>query len=595
MAQDAPSCAIMRRMNRRDFFFRQKVTEGEIDAAFSDAEDAIHQGFVDLGFYGLMVGLVASQHSPTNLTVDVTGGSGRSPQGERIAAPSTQQVDLSVDWQNVSTAVNNPGNSKIISLFVKFTRALSNPRTDGNGANVYYDRMESYRYFVTQGAEAVSPSAPPLESDGLLIADITITNGQTMIVNANISTSRRQDLVIGTGSPVTLRTGSYLAAIQALLDSLNALYAGSGPSFPATSVNYAGSGTWVGAQAGLPASSVEVAIDSLVTILGSASAGASGAHKLGTDALVGASGTIVAGSIFAALTALKSATNHEYAGSGAWADASSLAASSTETAIDTIVSVLGNTGGAAKLGIAARTAWFGGRTNPATTIYLAVDKIITDLAATTAGDDGAERVGLQARSAWLGGRTNPAGDVFAGIDKIITDLAVTTAGDDGAERVGAQANGTLSAGSVRSQLDQLDTLKAALAGATFTGEVRQPRLNTSIQDIGVIASNTSVGAGVGLVRVQQPSTNTSYNIALQDPASGHPIIFVKFFGSIAASRLVYVVQPSDLNVSNPANYYGLWGPAALQGGYIFGWTGSRWEMLMAFGGVAGNGGGTLAS
>lgn len=79
---------------------------------------------------------------------------------------------------------------------------------------------------------------------------------------------------------------------------------------------------------------------------------------------------------------------------------------------------------------------------------------------------------MSAMSAWAGGRTNPAQvSLHATIDKIITDLAATAASDDGAERIGAQASGTLPGGSVRSQLDALDSLKAALAAASnhFTG------------------------------------------------------------------------------------------------------------------------------
>jgi hypothetical protein len=88
------------------------------------------------------------------------------------------------------------------------------------------------------------------------------------------------------------------------------------------------------------------------------------------------------------------------------------------------------------------------------TLDAAIDRIVTDLGG-SGGANGADKVHTAARTAWLGGRTNPSGSVFDGLDKIITDLAVTTAGDDGAERIGAQATGDLTVGSVRSQLDYL--------------------------------------------------------------------------------------------------------------------------------------------
>jgi hypothetical protein len=73
---------------------------------------------------------------------------------------------------------------------------------------------------------------------------------------------------------------------------------------------------------------------------------------------------------------------------------------------------------------------------------------------------------MSAFSAWLGGRTNPAAaSVHVAIDKIITDLAAASAADDGAERVGAEAHGFVSAGSVRSQLNAVIDEMARLSVA----------------------------------------------------------------------------------------------------------------------------------
>ncbi|MGD9749367.1 MAG: hypothetical protein AB7W59_00065 [Acidimicrobiia bacterium] len=157
-----------------------------------------------------------------------------------------------------------------------------------------------------------------------------------------------------------------------------------------------------------------------------------------------------------------------------WADATTNPATRLDLQLDKIITDLATTagsGGAARVGIGARTAWLGGRTNPATTVFAAIDKIITDLAGQNLNDDGAERIGIASRTSWLGGRTNPFTTVYAAIDKIITDLAATAAADDGAERIGAQASGNLNAGSVRSQLDELDAEKAGLdLDNTFIGE-----------------------------------------------------------------------------------------------------------------------------
>lgn len=299
--------------NRKDFFFKQLVTEAELDAAFDGLENADRNLAIDLNLVGIAYGLEVTQQAVPNLTVQVAGpGAAYDQLGERMVITATQNVDLSVDENSVSTTVSTPGNSRILSVFLKFRRLLTDLRTDGNSLPVYFDRAESFEFKVAMGAEAASPVAPALRSDQILLADVTRAFGQTTFVNANISTTRRQHMFKTTASTsgLTVNQGRLIQAFQSLVDQ-------------------------IGGQSG--------------------------------------------------------------------------------------------SGGAGVMGIGARTTW-------------------------------------------LGGRTNPAATLFAAIDKIITDLAATTASDDGAERIGAQVSGNLTAGSVRSQLDELDTEKAKLAGGnSFSG------------------------------------------------------------------------------------------------------------------------------
>ncbi len=184
---------------RFDFYFKQPVTEGEMDAAFAGLEQADRDLAVDTLNTGIFANAVVTQHTPTaDLTVDVSGpGTAYSPLGERMFFAPNQTVDLSVDNLSVSTSVGSPGNAKIVSLFLKFDRTLSDPRTDGGGNPIDFRQDESFQFFVTQGAEATSGSEvpPALESDGILLADITLIFAQTQILNADIDTARRQDAV----------------------------------------------------------------------------------------------------------------------------------------------------------------------------------------------------------------------------------------------------------------------------------------------------------------------------------------------------------------------------------------------------------------
>jgi len=184
-------------MDRKDFYYRQKVTEGELDEAFDAAENADHNLMVDQSLVGLLSGNVTEKSTTPDISVDVSATVGYDQEGQRINIPSSENVDVSEDYTSTSTSVAGSGNEKIVSLFVEFERSLSDPRVDGNSQTVFFDRDESYAYFVKQGAESSPPATPPaLEADKLLLADITRSYGQTQIFDADINAiSRRQNMI----------------------------------------------------------------------------------------------------------------------------------------------------------------------------------------------------------------------------------------------------------------------------------------------------------------------------------------------------------------------------------------------------------------
>lgn len=213
-------------MDRKDYFFRQQVTEAELDAGFEGAEQADRNIIADQSLYGVCSGFVVTQAGSPNLTVSVSAGVAYDQAGERIKTPSAQPVDISVDSGSASTAVGSGGNEKIVSIFLAFTRALSDPRTDGNSATVYFQRNESFSFVVRQGAEALlgAAVAPPLESDKILLCDIKRTFGQTQILNASINpyaVNRRQDAYAFSGAITTLRAGLIKTLLLAFLTAFD--------------------------------------------------------------------------------------------------------------------------------------------------------------------------------------------------------------------------------------------------------------------------------------------------------------------------------------------------------------------------------------
>lgn len=330
-------------MDRFDFYFDQEVTEGELDGAFDAAERADRAIINDAGLIGVCAGLSVVENAPTaNLSVQVDVGTAYDPSGRRIRVPSVQTVSLAADSGNVSTAVVNSGNEKVVGLFLRFKRLNSDARTDGNGNPIQFSQAESFEFVVAQGAEAVTPTPPADPVDTVRLAYVTRAFGQTQILNTDIDNTVQKKAIEATGGALSL-----------------------------------------------DAHTIPEAFDEMLTVLDDHINGSVGVHPASAIA---------------------------YAGGSTWADST---------------------------------------TNPAATVEAQLDKIINDLRATTTGNSGAHKIGIAARTAWLDSTANAVGTIYAAVEKIITDLNATA----GAARIGAAANGSsptsLSAGSVRSQLDAL--------------------------------------------------------------------------------------------------------------------------------------------
>ncbi len=598
--------------DRLDYYFRQRVTEAELDLGFAQLEQADHDLAADLGFVGVLANAVISQHAPVpDLTVDVSGpGAALDPQGQRIFFSALQRVSLAQDENGVSTAPSGAGLEKVVALFVRFERALSDPRVDGNSLTVFFRRDESFRFVVAQGGEAPAGEAipPPLRSDAILLADITRTFEQTQILNANISTARRQDAFVAVGSPRSLRRGRTLEALVDLLSFYNAHATGTADRHAASAIDYAGGGPWADGTQN-PSATVEAQLDKLIADL-SATAGA---LRVGAGATASSPNSLADGSVKSQLDALLGFLNAHlkqaagahiasaisYAGGSAWADGAANPSTTVEAQLDKLISDLAGASGADKLGATVASRWADGTGLEASRVKTALEEIISALAASngapkvgaagTAGsphslaagsvksqldsllhalnnhlntasaahaasaisyggagtwkdatavssanveaaidevvsdlaaDAGASRIGTAARSAWLGGRTNPAGvSLLAALDKIITDLGLQVGGDDGAMRVGAQASGNLPAGSVRSQLDALDATSVRTS---------VPNTFSALQTVNGAAGDTS-GA---LATTAAPSVRKLlWEFAINANYKGRLYSSTKFLGS----------------------------------------------------------------
>ena len=351
--------------DRKNYYYKQTVTEAELDAGFDNAEAADRAFISDQDLSGIFQGATVAEAGVPDLTVDVLGPAVIYDQlGQRIFWSPTQNINCAIDEDGAATTVAGGGNAKILTIFAEFDRLLSDSRVDGNGATIYFDRDESFKINVVQGAEATSGSevAPALRVDQIALCDITLLNGQVAILNADIDITRREDSFVLTGTPNNERAGTTRTILQAFQDQINAFIAGGGAA-----IAYSGGANWADGTTN-PATTIELQLDKLIDDLISAS----GAAKINTAA------------------------------AAAWADGTTNPAERLDQRIDSIISDLAAGAGAAKIAIAAGSAWHDATTNPAERLDQRVDSIITDLTA----NNGADRIGVQA--------STPSGIVTAG-------------------------------------------------------------------------------------------------------------------------------------------------------------------------------------
>lgn len=298
--------------NRRDYYFRQKVTEAELDAGFNALEQADFNFSVDNDFTGIVDGMVVSEKSGTpNLSVDVQGpGTAYSKQGERINFSATQNVDVSQDDGGTPTTVGTPGNTKVVSVFIEFDRALSDPRIDGNSLTVYFQRDESFDFSVVQGAEALigTEVPPPIDVNKTLLADIRIENGTTQILNSHtvgaydqIDFTRREDAFKFAGGTIEIIKGNAYDSIDSLLAALNDHIDGAANVHPASQVSYSDIPVWLNGQTldgSTDVDDVQEAIAAVLTDLAKQAAGDSGVHRVGAVGQTAGTESVATGSVY---------------------------------------------------------------------------------------------------------------------------------------------------------------------------------------------------------------------------------------------------------------------------------------------------------
>ena len=479
--------------DRLDYYFRQKVTEAELDLAFERVEKADRNLAADIGVYGIISGAAPTPHSPVpDLTIDLTApGRAYDNLGQRIFFGTGQTVDCAVDFAGIPTEVPSAGQERWLGIFVKFDRLLSDPRTDGNSQQVFFRRDETFEIVVRQAPPGPIGSAAKvaLQPDELLICDVRRGNGQTQILAPDIDTARRQAFIFAQGDAVQIVSGTWTTlqpavdTVQSSFDEVDAEltdhFAGSGRRHGASDID-------IPAHGFVSATTVEGAVHELIDDLSSTASGAPGAQKVGADAVPGTPNALPAGTVDGQLSQILAWLNaHVGAVAGAH-NASAIAA--------------------------VAHSYIAG-----TSVQAQLQEIVTDLGSQAAGTAGASRVGADAVA---GSPTAlSAGTVdgqLATLLSAINDHLNHGSGAHAASAISvADSGGSLTASNVEAALAEIldafedDHFRGNEGNAGQHRAIRQPNLGGTKA---LLWDAIGIGGAAGRLRVYADTTSIWFTL-----------------------------------------------------------------------------------
>jgi hypothetical protein len=186
--------------DRRDFYYRQKVLEEELDAAYEGLENAERALASDLDFVGRTPPSTKADFGGIVWGLDVTFGGGLNiivaagaaygELGIRAHVPSDTTVTLSSQGDTQigqgGTGDGAPialasGTECWVTVFLRFDRLLSDQRYDGYNNLVYHQRDESFYFTLEQGTPRTIGSLtvgdkPARKLYHTLLADVHMKN-----------------------------------------------------------------------------------------------------------------------------------------------------------------------------------------------------------------------------------------------------------------------------------------------------------------------------------------------------------------------------------------------------------------------------------
>jgi hypothetical protein len=201
-------------MDRKDFFFRQLVTEDDLNHTFDDVENADRNFALDTDvkqkvdntnapfsspdspdFNALHGGIVNGLNvSITGTNATVSAGTAYDSAGKRIrlvnpltvslAATGTTGIGQGGTPTGAGSASTTPAGGQFIWILLQifFNRALSDPREDGNNTTVYFDNAESFQFKVKASNSSASPTMPGGDPGCIILGAFKINSSNVITV-----------------------------------------------------------------------------------------------------------------------------------------------------------------------------------------------------------------------------------------------------------------------------------------------------------------------------------------------------------------------------------------------------------------------------
>lgn len=189
-------------MDRKNFYYRQKVAEVELDASFTNVEDALKKLALDHELTGIITGFIPSAPDTSPYEVTLSAGVAYSKTLGRGMTYAGGVVSLATDEaSNPVTLPSVDGQMRVVSLFIEPTYIESDPRVDGYGNPLNYVKTESATINVVAsafGTIVTPPTSPALRSDQVLLADIvTYQDSATLYIFAVTATPETASTTFG--------------------------------------------------------------------------------------------------------------------------------------------------------------------------------------------------------------------------------------------------------------------------------------------------------------------------------------------------------------------------------------------------------------